>query len=51
MNKEMYIKQRNELIEKGQKLINEGDKRFIESPIDNEKMSIMLFTNYQINIF
>lgn len=24
MNKEMYIKQRNELIEKGQKLINEG---------------------------
>ena len=34
-----------ELIEEGQKLINKGDKRFIEAPIDNEKMSIMLFTS------
>ncbi len=39
------IYSQKELIEEGQKLINKGDKRFIEAPIDNEKMSIMLFTS------
>ncbi len=39
------IYSQKELIEEGQKLINKGDKRFIEAPIDKEKMSIMLFTS------
>ncbi len=34
-----------ELIEKGKELLQDGDKRFIESKIDNGKMSIMLFTS------
>ncbi|MCI8291250.1 MAG: AMP-binding protein [Clostridia bacterium] len=34
-----------ELIEKGNNLIKDGDKRFIEAKIDPEKMSIMLFTS------
>lgn len=34
-----------ELIEKGQKLIEEGNREFIDAKIDNEKMSIMLFTS------
>ena len=34
-----------ELIEKGMKLVERGDKRFTEAKIDNEKMSIMLFTS------
>ena len=34
-----------ELLEKGKKLLENGDKRFIESKIDNEKMGIMLFTS------
>jgi len=34
-----------ELLEKGRKLIESGDKRFIDSKIDNEKMGIMLFTS------
>ena len=33
------------LIEKGRKLIENGDKRFINSVIEPEKMSIMLFTS------
>ena len=33
------------LIEKGSKLIEQGDKRFIDAVIDNEKMSILLFTS------
>ena len=39
------IYSQKELIEEGQKLINKGDKKFIEAQIDNEKMSIMLFTS------
>ena len=34
-----------ELIEKGEKLIKGGDKRFVNAKIDREKMSIMLFTS------
>lgn len=34
-----------ELIEKGEKLIAEGNKEFINAKIDSEKMSIMLFTS------
>ena len=34
-----------ELIRKGQELIKNGDKKFIEAKIDAEKMSIMLFTS------
>ena len=34
-----------ELMEKGMKLVENGDKRFTEAKIDNEKMSIMLFTS------
>ena len=35
----------DELIEKGSKLIKEGNREFIDAPIDNEKMSIILFTS------
>lgn len=34
-----------ELIEKGKELIQEGNTEFIKASIDNEKMSIMLFTS------
>lgn len=34
-----------ELIRKGKNLIANGDKKFLEAKIDNEKMSIMLFTS------
>ncbi len=34
-----------ELVEKGEKLLEDGDKRFVEAKIDAEKMSIMLFTS------
>ena len=34
-----------ELIEVGKELIKNGDRSFIDSKIDNEKMSIMLFTS------
>ena len=34
-----------ELIKNGQKLLEDGDKRFVEAKIDAEKMSIMLFTS------
>lgn len=43
-NKEGIYSQK-ELIQKGEKLIQNGDKRFINAEIDNEKMSIMLFTS------
>lgn len=39
------IYSQKELIEKGKKYIENGDKRFVEAKIDNEKMSIMLFTS------
>ena len=35
----------SELIEVGKKLIKQGNREFIDSKIDNEKMSIMLFTS------
>lgn len=34
-----------ELIETGKKLIKQGDKKFTEAEINNEEMSIMLFTS------
>lgn len=34
-----------ELIENGEKLVKNGNKEFINAEIDNEKMSIMLFTS------
>ena len=34
-----------ELIKVGKKLINQGNRKFLDSKIDNEKMSIMLFTS------
>ena len=43
-NKEGIYSQK-ELIQKGEELIQNGDKRFINAEIDNEKMSIMLFTS------
>lgn len=43
-NKEGIYSQK-ELIQKGEELIKNGDKRFINAEIDNEKMSIMLFTS------
>lgn len=44
-SKENDIYSEQELIEKGNKLISNGDKSFIDAKIDNEKMSIMLFTS------
>ena len=41
---EKILSQR-ELIEKGKKLLSDGDKRFVDAKIDREKMSIMLFTS------
>ena len=35
----------DDLIGKGRKLIKEGNREFIDAPIDNEKMSIILFTS------
>lgn len=42
---EQGIYSQSELIRKGQELINNGDKKFIDAKIDAEKMSIMLFTS------
>jgi long-chain acyl-CoA synthetase len=39
------IYSQRELIEKGKELIKNGNKKFINSKIDNEKMSVMLFTS------
>lgn len=39
------IYSQKQLIEKGNKLIEKGNKSFIDAQIDNEKMSIMLFTS------
>lgn len=39
------IYSQNELIRKGKKLIENGNKEFLEAKIDNEKMGIMLFTS------
>lgn len=39
------IYSQKELIEKGKQLIKQGNKNFTHAKIDNEKMSIMLFTS------
>lgn len=44
INKEGIYSQQ-ELIEKGNELIKQGDRRFLDAKIDREKMSIMLFTS------
>ncbi len=41
--KEVYSQE--EFIKKGKKLIEEGNKKFIEAKINNEEMAIMLFTS------
>ncbi|MCI8641385.1 MAG: AMP-binding protein [Clostridia bacterium] len=42
---EEEIYSQKQLIETGKKLIEEGNKSFIDAKIDNEEMSIMLFTS------
>ncbi len=42
---EEEIYSQKQLIKKGKKLIEEGNKSFIDAKIDNEEMSIMLFTS------
>lgn len=42
-NNEVYSQK--ELIRIGRDLIKNGSKTFVDSPVDNEKMSIMLFTS------
>ena len=39
------IYSRKELLEKGKKLLESGDRRFVDSKINNEEMGIMLFTS------
>ena len=39
------IKSQKELTEEGRKLLEEGNRDFLDSEIDNEKMGIMLFTS------
>ena len=39
------IYSQNELISEGKELVENGNKSFIDATIDNEKMSIMLFTS------
>ena len=43
--KEKDIYSQKELIEKGKKLIEKGNTKFLDAKIDNEKMGIMLFTS------
>ena len=45
MQSEHGIYSMKELIIKGKHLVNSGDKRFIKAKIDNNAMSIMLFTS------
>lgn len=45
MQNEEGIYSQVELIKKGKKLIEEGNREFIDAKIDAEKMSIMLFTS------
>ena len=44
-NENEGILSQRELMEKGHNMIQEGNKKFIEAEIDNDKMSIMLFTS------
>ena len=39
------IYSQKQLVEKGKKLMAEGNKKFLDAKIDNEKMGIMLFTS------
>ena len=43
--KEGNVYSQKELIETGRKLIEQGNREFLDAEIDNEKMSIMLFTS------
>ena len=42
---EDWIYSQKELIEQGRKLIENGNRKFIDAKINNEEMSIMLFTS------
>lgn len=44
-NKTGEVYSQKELLEKGKKLVEGGDKRFIDAKIDSENMEIMLFTS------
>ena len=44
-NWENGIYSQKELVKKGQKLLNSGNRKYIEAEINNEEMSIMLFTS------
>ena len=44
-NKENGICSQKELIQEGEKLIKNGNRKFLEAEIDNEVMGIMLFTS------
>lgn len=44
-NKTGEVYSQKELLEKGKKLVEGGDKRFIDAKIDSENMGIMLFTS------
>lgn len=39
------IKNLNDLLEKGKKLFNEGNKKYLETKIDEEKMATIIFTS------
>jgi len=46
LNKEENgVKSQKELTKEGRKLLEEGNREFLDSKIDNEKMGIMLFTS------
>ena len=40
----------NEITQKGQELMNEGNREFLDAKINNEEMSIMLFTSGTTNV-
>ena len=42
------ILSQKELISEGRELLNAGNEKFLKADIDNEKMSIMLFTLEQL---
>ena len=45
MNKQDEFENIYKLIDEGEKLLQQGNKEFIESEINNEEMSILLFTS------
>ena len=39
------IKKLSDLLKNGQKLLKEGDKKYLEAEIDEEKMATIIFTS------